>query len=46
MLSPALAEIGRELEIRVDGGAMVRARVAAAPFYDPQNLRQKASLAA
>jgi sarcosine oxidase, subunit alpha len=46
MLAPALAEIGRELTIRIDGGAIVRARVASAPFYDPQNLRQKASLAA
>jgi sarcosine oxidase, subunit alpha len=46
MLSPALAEIGRELKIRVDDGEMVAARIAAAPFYDPKNLRQKPGLAA
>ncbi|HEY1314898.1 MAG TPA: glycine cleavage T C-terminal barrel domain-containing protein, partial [Steroidobacteraceae bacterium] len=46
MLSPALAEIGRTLAIRIDDGAMVAARIAAAPFYDPKNLRQKPGLAA
>jgi len=46
MLSPALAETGRELAIRIDQGEMVPARIAAAPFYDPKNLRQKAGLAA
>jgi hypothetical protein len=32
-----------ELSIRIDGGAMVRARVVPTPFYDPHNLRQKAA---
>jgi len=42
MLSPELAEVGRDLRIRVDNGELLAARVAPAPFYDPQNLRQKA----
>jgi sarcosine oxidase subunit alpha len=42
MLSPALAQDGREIQIRIDNGAMIAARVAAAPFYDPKNLRQRA----
>lgn len=42
MLSPELAQIGRDIQIRIDNGDMVAARVAAAPFYDPKNLRQKA----
>ena len=46
MLSPALAEVGRDLRIRVDNGELLAARVAAAPFYDPQNLRQKAGAGA
>jgi glycine cleavage system aminomethyltransferase T len=46
MLSPALAQVGREIQIRVDNGDMLAARVAAAPFYDPKNLRQKAGPAA
>ena len=41
MLAPHLAEIGRDIRIRADGGMMLGARVAAAPFYDPKNLRQK-----
>ena len=41
MLSPELAEVGRDLRIRVDNGELLAARVAAAPFYDPKNLRQK-----
>lgn len=41
MLSPALAEIGRDIRIRADNGAMLAARVVAAPFYDPKNLRQR-----
>jgi sarcosine oxidase subunit alpha len=46
MLSPALAQVGREIQIRVDNGDMLAARVAAASFYDPKNLRQKAGPAA
>jgi sarcosine oxidase subunit alpha len=42
MLSPELAELGRDLRIRVDNGELLAARVVAAPFYDPKNLRQKA----
>ena len=41
MLSPALAQIGRDIQIRIDDGAMLAARVVSAPFYDPQNQRQK-----
>jgi sarcosine oxidase, subunit alpha len=46
MLSPALAQEGREIQIRIEDGAMIAARVAAAPFYDPKNLRQKAGACA
>jgi sarcosine oxidase subunit alpha len=41
MVSPELAELGRDLRIRMDSGELQAARVAAAPFYDPKNLRQK-----
>jgi sarcosine oxidase subunit alpha len=41
MLSPDLAQVGRDIHIRVDNGDMLAARVAAPPFYDPKNLRQK-----
>jgi sarcosine oxidase subunit alpha len=41
MLSPDLAQVGRDIHIRIDNGDMLAARVAAAPFYDPKNLRQK-----
>jgi sarcosine oxidase, subunit alpha len=46
MLSPELAEVGRDLRIRMDNGELLAARVAAAPFYDPKNLRQKAGAGA
>jgi len=46
MLSPALAEVGREIRIRADDGELLGARVAPAPFYDPNNLRQKAGAGA
>jgi sarcosine oxidase subunit alpha len=46
MLSPDLAVVGRDIQIRVDDGSMLAARVAAAPFYDPKNLRQKPGVAA
>jgi sarcosine oxidase subunit alpha len=45
MLSPDLAQAGRDIQIRVDGGVLA-ARVAAAPFYDPKGLRQKVGLGA
>jgi sarcosine oxidase, subunit alpha len=44
MLSPDLAQVGREIQIRVDGGGLLAAKVSAAPFYDPKNLRQKADM--
>jgi sarcosine oxidase, subunit alpha len=46
MLSPDLAQPGRDIQIRIDDGGMLAARVAATPFYDPKNLRQKAGSAA
>jgi sarcosine oxidase subunit alpha len=46
MLSPELAQVGRDIQIRVDNGGMLAARVASAPFYDPKNLRQKAGAGA
>ena len=46
MLSPGLAQVGREIQIRIDDGALLAARVAQAPFYDPKNLRQKAGTGA
>jgi sarcosine oxidase subunit alpha len=42
MLSPDLAQVGRDIHIRTDNGDMLAARVAAPPFYDPKNVRQKA----
>jgi sarcosine oxidase subunit alpha len=42
MLSPDLAQVGRDIRIRGDNGEMLAAKVAPAPFYDPKNLRQKA----
>jgi sarcosine oxidase, subunit alpha len=42
MLSPELAQAGRDIEIRIENGEMLKARVSAAPFYDPKNLRQQA----
>jgi sarcosine oxidase subunit alpha len=44
MLSPDLAQVGRDIQIRIDTGDLLAARVAQAPFYDPKNLRQKAGL--
>jgi glycine cleavage system aminomethyltransferase T len=46
MLSPELAHVGRDIQIRIDNGDMLAARVATAPFYDPKNLRQRGGLAA
>jgi sarcosine oxidase subunit alpha len=45
MLSPELAHIGRDIHIRLDDGALLPARVTAAPFYDPKNLRQRVGAA-
>jgi sarcosine oxidase subunit alpha len=42
MLAPELAQVGRKIQIRVDGGGLLAATVVPAPFYDPKNLRQKA----
>jgi sarcosine oxidase, subunit alpha len=41
MLSPDLAQVGRDIQIRIDDGDLLAAKVAPAPFYDPKNLRQK-----
>jgi sarcosine oxidase subunit alpha len=38
---PDMAEDNRKFQIRLTGGALVTARVARTPFYDPENLRQK-----
>ena len=46
MLRPDLAVMGRDVSIRVDGGAMVQARVVPTPFYDAAGLRQKPAAAA
>jgi sarcosine oxidase, subunit alpha len=46
MLSPELAEVGRAIQIRVDTGDLLAAKVVPAPFYDPKNLRQKAGAGA
>ena len=42
LVAPALAAPGSRLTIRVDGGAIVAARVVPTPFYDPKNMRQRA----
>ena len=42
MVAPQLADAGGELRIRTEHGEMLAARIAATPFYDPQNLRQRA----
>jgi sarcosine oxidase subunit alpha len=46
MLAPALAQVGRHIQIRIENGALVAARVAGGAFYDPKNLRQKAGAVA
>lgn len=40
-LKPDLAEVGRRVTIRVEGGTLVEATIAKMPFYDPKNLRQQ-----
>ncbi len=46
MLSPALARSGGEIDIRGDGGEILKARIVATPFYDPKNARQRPVAAA
>jgi sarcosine oxidase subunit alpha len=46
MLSPALARLGGEIDIRGDGGEILKARIVATPFYDPKNARQRPVVAA
>jgi len=41
MVAPQLADAGGDIRIRADHGEMLAARIAATPFYDPQNLRQR-----
>ena len=45
MLAPELAVPGREITVRIEEGALVRARVTPTPFYDPGNTRQRAPVA-
>jgi sarcosine oxidase subunit alpha len=40
-VSPGQGGEDQQFDIRVDGGVVVRARVAATPFYDPDNQRQE-----
>jgi sarcosine oxidase subunit alpha len=46
MVAPELAEAGSEIKIRADQGEMLAARIVPTPFYDPQNLRQRAETGA
>jgi sarcosine oxidase subunit alpha len=46
MLSPALARSGGTIDIRGDGGEILKARIVATPFYDPKNARQRPVVAA
>jgi sarcosine oxidase subunit alpha len=39
-VKPDQADAGSSIEIRVEGGEMIRANVVKPPFYDPENLRQ------
>jgi sarcosine oxidase subunit alpha len=43
MLTPGLAQVGNEIEIRTDLGVMLKARVVPTPFYDPKGMRQRAA---
>ncbi len=43
LLAPEIADARGEIQIRADHGEMLAARIAPTPFYDPQNLRQRAS---
>jgi sarcosine oxidase subunit alpha len=42
MLAPGLARAGGDIEIRGEQGEMLKARIAATPFYDPEHARQRA----
>ena len=42
MLAPQIADAGGDIRIRADQGEMLAARIAPTPFYDPENLRQRA----
>ena len=42
-VTPALANMGGKLGIRIDAGEMVSATIVKAPFYDPQGARQKSA---
>jgi sarcosine oxidase, subunit alpha len=46
MVAPELAQIGTEIKIRADQGAMLAARIVPTPFYDPKNLRQRTDVGA
>jgi sarcosine oxidase subunit alpha len=46
MLAPELARARGDIEIRGEAGDMLKARIAPTPFYDPQNLRQRAAAVA
>jgi sarcosine oxidase subunit alpha len=46
MLDPALARSRADIVIRGEQGELLPARIAEMPFYDPQNLRQRAAAAA
>jgi sarcosine oxidase subunit alpha len=40
-VAPHLAQSGREIQVRADGGVLLTARIARIPFYDPEGSRQK-----
>ncbi len=42
MVDEPLHEVGRTLEVRIDDGTLVAVTCVETPFYDPDNLRQKA----
>ncbi len=43
-LKPELAAVGSTVEVRVEGGTMIPAKVVPLPFYDPHNQRQQAEV--
>ena len=40
MVDAGLADVGRDISIRVSDGSMITASISATPFYDPDNARQ------
>jgi sarcosine oxidase subunit alpha len=46
MVAPQLARPGGAIDIRGEGGALLRAALVGTPFYDPQNTRQRAAASA